>query len=200
MPEGKPPTEKRARRLDWGTPERVLERVRAYFPDGVIPLDPATTASNRTGARLICFPGGPDGLACEWNAPFFVNPPYGDCSRAWYAKIVAEASRGTEGIALVPCNRFEQGYLQDLLRFSGAECWVRKRLRFVDPETGEPPRDPVTGKIKISNPYASVLLGFNPDLERFLAAFEPLGLCRATGALDETLRRASGRAGIFSGA
>lgn len=107
------------------------------------------------GLRLgVCRPGASFGLV-------FVNPPYGKALRPWLAKIVQEAKGGTHMIALLPCARFEQGYLHELLEQAQAVCWVRKRVAFIRAETG----DAVGG-----NAYASMFLLFNGDADRFAEA------------------------------
>lgn len=108
----------------WQTPPEILERVRLYF-GGAIRFDPATTQANPTGALKFCalaepgareaapclFPGvalpgdlvAPDGLSLPWDEPTWCNPPYGDQLRPWLLKFEAEAQRGTEIVALLPC-------------------------------------------------------------------------------------------------
>jgi phage N-6-adenine-methyltransferase len=167
------PVEKQARDLDYQTPENILECVRAYFA-GPIPLDPATAANNPTQAIRYYTPND-DGLLWDW-LPFgvFVNPPYGSEMRNWLGKIAHEAKSGTEILALLPVNRFEQGYLHDVLAFTNAICWIRKRVSFIRPSTGE--------KAK-GNPYASMLLGLNCNRGRFSLAFSSLGYCWRTEEL-----------------
>jgi hypothetical protein len=163
--------------VDWWTPPRLVEAVRRYAP---IALDPATAPSNPTGAHaFVALPA--DGLAVSWldkgsNGPVgrviagplvYVNPPYGKVLRAWLAKLVAEARTGTHIVTLLPCARFEQGYLHDVLRQAQAVCWVRKRVAFIRAETG----DAVGG-----NAYASMFLLFNGDPAAFADAFDDIGL------------------------
>lgn len=142
--------------IDWWTPPRLVAAVQRYAP---IALDPATAKSNPTGARQWIAPPG-DGLTVDWagtagavdgwSGLVFVNPPYGKALRPWLAKI--------HMVALLPCARFEQGYLHELLEQAQAVCWVRKRVAFIRAETG----DAVGG-----NAYASMFLLFNGDAERF---------------------------------
>lgn len=172
----------------WQTPEYILDAARAYF-GGPIPFDAATTTANPTRALRYCalpaaedtgpslFPDpaegagamrGPDGLAVEWDAPTWVNPPYGEHLRAWLAKIASEARRGAEVVALLPCSRWEQGYFTDVLATANAVCFHRGRIAFISSIDGEP----VGG-----NPSASMLLGCNVDRARWLAAFGDIGAC-----------------------
>jgi len=88
----------------WQTPDSILERVRTVAP---IALDPCTVTSNPTHAkRNITAECDPDGLLSDWwtladGGLVFCNPPYGrGHATEWATKIVAEAARGTEIIAL----------------------------------------------------------------------------------------------------
>lgn len=174
-------TRRQALRTDWRTPEAVLDRVRWFF-GGVIPLDPATAPENPTRA-LTFYDGsdGRDGLTLPWAASgVYVNPPYGKTTPDWMRKIAREATGSrlsddgvlTDGppiLALLPANRTETSYGQEMMGAASAVCWVRKRLAFIDASTGRA----VGG-----NPFASVLYGFNlRSTVRFHEAFKPLGLC-----------------------
>jgi phage N-6-adenine-methyltransferase len=151
----------------WLTPPEVLAAIRDYF-GAPIPLDPATRFFTKTD----------DGLARPWKAGVFVNPPYSKSDgekippiRLWIAKIHAEAERGTEILALLPCGaRFSTGYWQDhaLVPELRAVCFVRGRVNFIDGRTGVQ---------KKANTYDSMIYGFNADPERFAEAFRRLGAC-----------------------
>lgn len=164
-----PLVDKQAKDLDYQTPQRVLAPVRDYC-GGRIGLDPATTECNPTGASVF-FDGqlGLDGLTLDWSGSgvVFVNPPYGKALRLWLAKIVAQADRNVEILALLPVSRTEQGYMQAVMKTATAVCWVLKRVAFLRPSTLQPAR---------GNPHASALWGFNVDRRRFTAAFAGLGL------------------------
>lgn len=177
----------------WRTPEHILERVRFYF-GGEIPFDPATGPDNPTRALRFCtgdlpappvppslFPTPPeqldaerlalaraDGLAIAWDWPTWCNPPYGAEIRAWLAKFVAEAARGTVIVALLPCSRWETDYLQAALATSSALCLIRKRVAFVSSQDGVAPGGNTTG---------SMIVGWNVDAARWRDAFSPLGTC-----------------------
>ncbi len=121
-----------------------------------------------------------DGLRVEWDdlSPHgaFVNPPYGGVLRAWLDKIVFEASKGLPILALIPASRFEQGYFHDFLAASNAVCYVRSRVAFIRPTTGE---------VAKGNPYSSIVFGFNVDRQRFHRSFGDLGLVMYTSAPEE---------------
>lgn len=165
-------TDKTARDLDYQTPEYVLEPIRRYF-GGSIPLDPASCGSNPTKA-LRFFTPTENGLAQDWNHPWFVNPPYGSEMKAWIEKIGHESDPFVCcGIALLPMNRTETEYWQRCIwGKANAVCMVRKRVAFIRPSTGQK----ATG-----NPYASAIWGFNIDPLRFQESFEGLGKVRILG-------------------
>ena len=158
------------------TPPKILDPVRSYFPDGQIPLDPATQPNNPTGARA--FASGPnvsgdslgDGLMIPWHphGGVFVNPPYGKGMKHWCEKIHDETVAGTTILALLPCGaRFSTRYWQDHVLNPGLDVtlFVRGRVSFLRPD----------GSVAKQNPYDSQLLGYNIDTERFVECFEHLG-------------------------
>jgi hypothetical protein len=162
----------------WQTPPEVLDRVRAYF-GGEIPFDPATAPNNPTRSLRFCAgPSGTmfaredlaskNGLEVSWDWPTWVNPPYGENLRDWLAKIGAEAARGTEIIALIPASRWETSYFPPVLALARVVCFHRGRIAFISSIDGQP----VAG-----NPGASMFLGWNVNLDRFVEAFTPLGPC-----------------------
>lgn len=175
---------RQALRVDWRTPAKILECVRA-FCGGPIPLDAATSPSNPTRALRILTPKD-CGLAAGWAERLqdlppdqrivWINPPYGRGAPDWYRKITREALEGWRWelriLALLPANRFETGYMQDLLRAATTECLPRGRLAFERP----------TGEALAGNPFASILYGLNTELRRFARAFDRLGLVRRVEA------------------
>lgn len=162
----------------WRTPESILDRVRVFF-GGQIPLDPATSPDNPTGAAVFCAGIGPlfadgtpakaSGLDLPWDAPTWVNPPYGASLRAWLGKMVAEAKRvrARPIVTLLPCSRWEMPYLTALFG-DALVCFHRGRVKFISSLDGKP----VSG-----NPGANMIVGLNADEGRFIEAFGPLGPC-----------------------
>jgi len=89
------------------TPEWILDRVRGVDH---IALDPCSNPTSIvSAAQSIQLPG--DGLLVNWidycrgNGLAFVNPPYSRGSLIkWASKCDAEARRGCQIVALVPCD------------------------------------------------------------------------------------------------
>lgn len=165
----------------WKTPEYVLERVRSYFC-GPIPFDPATAPDNPTQAIRFCAgPAGTlfakdtleskNGLEVSWDWPWWVNPPF---NREWIEKIGLEGARRNElGLALLPCNRFEEAYHQRMMERAKAVCFVNARpwgkngrIAFISS---------IDGEACSANPFGSMILGFGVNLDDFVEAFQMLG-------------------------
>jgi hypothetical protein len=148
------------------TPPKVLDAVRSYFV-GSIPLDPATTAANPTGATRY-FTRADDGLRQSWaGSGVFVSPPGGRSLKPWVQKIGREARAGLEVVAQLPAGaQFGNLYWQDALLTEELRviCWIRRKLRFVD-----------SAGARVSYPYASCVLGLNVDRDRFQDSFRLLG-------------------------
>lgn len=113
-------------KMDWRTPELVLERVRQLGP---IRLDPCTDADNPCGAAAFMTR---EGLEHSWagHGLTYVNPPYGRAVAAWLAKCAAEAREGCEVVALVPARTDTRWWHR---AYSTSQCvalW-RGRLTFV---------------------------------------------------------------------
>lgn len=143
--------DKQCKDTTWITPPHVVQAVREFF-GGSIELDPATEPDNPTGAKQF-YTKADNGLVEEWGLyRTFVNPPYGKEFKDWVRAIRTNVGKGTPIVALLPGNRTETSYMQDLL-CGGLEAlvFVRKRLQFLRPD----------GSVAKSNPYGSVLWVFN---------------------------------------
>ena len=116
----------------WGTPEPILDPVRRVGPIG---LDPASNSTNPTGARkYITAEDDPCGLFSDWreladDELIYVNPPYGrGCMDPWAAKIISEAAKGAEIIALVRCDPSTR-WARELIKASTLICYP-PRIKF----------------------------------------------------------------------
>lgn len=171
------PVDKQSKDRSYQTPPAIRDAAASYFPGGVIPLDPFTSADNPMRALDWCHPEGADGYLLPWHAVggVFVNPPYG---RPAIEKIGLEAAEGCEMVALLPVNRNETSYFQRLiLERARVVCWIRRRVAFIRPSTGERAS---------GNPYTSALWGFNVDVGRFVRAFGRLGVCTSLQVVAPT--------------
>ena len=171
----------------WQTPEWILDAVRAYF-GGPIGFGPSSAPENPTKATRFCCgaPGsmfaaqtGQNGLDVEWpSRGTYCNPPYGTELRAWLGKFSAEAARGVEIVALLPCSRWETAYFHETLSRASLMCLLRGRVAFVSSLDGAE----VPG-----NCSGSMLLGFNVDRDRWAASFGDLGLTLSVAPLPRAI-------------
>ena len=151
-------------KMDWQTPESVLDLVRRVAP---IVLDPCTSLENPTGAMsFFAYPENSlCGLTERWhscqNGIVFVNPPYGRALGAWAAKIVAEAQAGCEIIALVPARTDTKWFHLMADHMTSLLLW-KGRLTF----KGAP----------APAPFPSALFYFGKRWERFAEVFSPYGI------------------------
>lgn len=188
----------------WRTPALLRARVRVYFA-GLPFLDPAAPPDNPLGAaRFFCGPSpsrvptlGPlfgepteeeanrlDGLAEPWDLPWWLNPPFSP-ARPWDEKVVAEvdARPRQAGVLLLPVNRTEEDFRQELLARARRVLFVR----WPEGRGRVPFESSIDGAECDANPFASWLLGFGEDPApgRWLDAFGTLGGSYALRALEE---------------
>jgi phage N-6-adenine-methyltransferase len=140
-------------KMDWRTPEDILELVRRYDSIG---LDPCTGPENPTKAAYF-FTEADNGLERSWmgRGLVFVNPPYGRAVAKWAAKCAREGGE-TSVIALLPARPDSRWFHDAVFRQSTAICWLKGRVRFV----GAP----------ASAPFPSVLVYWGEDASRFAEA------------------------------
>lgn len=122
-------------KMDWRTPEWLLDIARIASDDGQIALDPCTTADNPTNAKRFYTPAE-DGLAQDWTTDgvLWCNPPYGRELKHWAAKWI-DADADTK-FFLCPA-RVDQPWFWEL--YDAAQIvFLRKRVKFVGAETGAP--------------------------------------------------------------
>ena len=176
----------------WRTPELLRIRVRRFFK-GREWLDPAAPPDNCMGAtRFYCGPrpsriptqgplfGEPtmeeanrlDGLTLPWDLPWWCNPPF---KRQWYERVLVQVLQhpGQLGLLLLPVNRTEEAYAQELLQLVSFRLFVRW------PTTrGRIPFESSIDGVEVNkNPFASWILGFGlVNKRRWLGAFGDLGV------------------------
>lgn len=92
--------------------------------------------------------GDADGLAFDWtDRRVWMNPPY---SRGLIEKAVAKAAGERHNaaiiVALIPASTDTRWFQQYLLPYAHID-WLPKRVRFIDPATGEPGASPPSGSV-----------------------------------------------------
>lgn len=94
---------------DRRTPPELLAECLALAGLDDFDLDAAATEANTVAARYCA-----DGLVEPWDGRVWVNPPYSDCA-AWTRKALAERAGCERIVLLLPANRTEQTWWQELL-------------------------------------------------------------------------------------
>jgi site-specific DNA-methyltransferase (adenine-specific) len=158
----------------WCTPEKVLAPVRS-LAGGQIALDPCANGYSTVGAVEEWSPPEHDGLSEDWTKAaqgglVFVNPPYGrKTSLEWTRKIIKEAAKGCNIVALLPARTDTKWFhaLYALRNGSPIACFIKGRLRFIEG---------LTGKAAVGAPFPSVLLYLGSEEDLFCAHVKHLGL------------------------
>jgi len=156
------------------TPPVVLRMLRAF---GRIALDPCSNATSIVRARVE-WTKEDDGLPRSWVAPglVFVNPPFGDELPTWIDKMIAEAARGAEIVALVPA-RTDTKWFERVTAVADVGFW-KGRLKF--------------GNAKNAAPFAVALLYFGPRRALFRRVVKP-HCVRVLDAVAPVWRKPSSR-------
>lgn len=150
---------------EWYTPVDYIVAARLVMGD--IDTDPASSAiANSTVSAAVYYTAETDGLSQLWHGRVWMNPPYAQpligqfCQtlKAQYGRTVTEAITLTN-------NATDTAWFHDLLSVASAVCFIRGRVRFIDP-SGSPSGAPLQGQ-------AVCYLGSNVD--RFREAFSQFG-------------------------
>jgi ParB family chromosome partitioning protein len=160
-------------RQDWYTPGVYLDAARAVL--GAIDLDPASSdAAQQLVQAGTYFTKDDDGLAQPWAGKVWLNPPCAQPLVTQFTEKLAEhfkAGDVTAAVVLVN-NATETQWFQTLASEASAVCFLVRRVRFLDADGSCPKGGPLQGQ-------AVLYLGDRVD--RFLAAFTPLGMCWVRG-------------------
>lgn len=138
---------------DYGTPPAVVAVAKSLL-GGTIDLDPASSPTNRAGARVWYGPGRlngrDDGLAWDWWADetvgrasrVFLNPPggLGGSAKRWWAKLVHEYSTGRVSSAFFVAFSIDALQWSQRVNAGGLlafPCFIpAARVAYLDHETG----------------------------------------------------------------
>lgn len=126
-------------KTDWRTPRELFDDLNKRFHFGI---DAAACAGNALCPRY--YDENMDGLKMPWNAPTYVNPPYGRQIKQWVAKGSLEVSEGRCPLAvlLLPARTDTQwfhSYVYDVeleRYYPGVQViFLKGRIRFVGNKT-----------------------------------------------------------------
>lgn len=140
-------------RLDWNTPERVLDLVRQV---GQIGLDPCSNATSLVRASVEWVFGGLDRSWRNYGL-VYVNPPYGREIEPWIVRCAS--GDGDEVVALLPARTDTRWWR--CVATAQAVCFWHGRLRFL----GAPS----------SAPFPSAIAYWGPRAGQFSRVFGPHG-------------------------
>lgn len=153
---------------EWYTPPEYTDAARSTM--GSIDFDPASSSkANETVRAAVYCDAECDGLSQPWDGNVWMNPPYAQPLISLFADAAGEkydAGEITQACILVN-NASETTWFQRLLSSASALCFVRGRIKFIDPE-GKASGAPLQGQI---------VLYLGKERERFrehFAAFGPI--------------------------
>lgn len=151
---------------EWYTPRQFIDAARAAM--GGIDLDPASSlVANKTVQAKKFFTADDDGLKQLWGGNVWMNPPYAQPLVTQFAEAVSEKfdKKEIKRACVLVNNATETSWFQRMLSSASAVCFLRGRVRFLDPG-GEPSGAPLQGQTVL-------YLGENPY--RFAKSFAELG-------------------------
>lgn len=163
---GKPHVSHNSGNNEWYTPPELIAAARSAM--GSINLDPASSAiANRTVCADRFFASDDDGLSKQWSGNVWMNPPYAQPLISQFAEAVSDRfdSKQIKRACVLVNNATETTWFQRMLASASAVCFLRGRVKFLDPE-GNPSGAPLQGQ-------AVLYLGENPH--RFATSFGDLG-------------------------
>ncbi|AHB31675.1 adenine methyltransferase [Arthrobacter phage vB_ArS-ArV2] len=112
----------RAKTTTWLTPPHVFQTL------GEFDLDPCAAPGWPTAKRHIILPD--DGFTAEWKGRVWLNPPYGQESWPWLAKLAAHG----EGTALIFARTETAGFVEEVWGKATAVKFLHGRLFFHYPD------------------------------------------------------------------
>jgi len=127
--------------VQWYTPKSIFEMLGlVFFLD---PCHPGRDVVDWVPAVWI-FTEKEDGLAQPWTGLVWLNPPYGDQTPVWLAKM----HEHRQGVALV-FSRTDTPWFKDYVAKADAVLFLRKRVRFVD-QHGKTGKSPNCGSLLVA--------------------------------------------------
>ena len=145
-------------KIEWYTPEWLFQKMGIAFdldpaaPEGGLPWIPASVFYSKQD----------DGLVQPWSGMVWLNPPYGNETSKWLARMHDHRN----GIALV-FSRTDSKWFHDYATKADAILYLKRRVRFVDAKGDAGKSSPGCG---------SILIGWGKEAVRTLIVLaEDLG-------------------------
>ncbi len=152
---------------EWYTPDYILDAVREVLTH--IDCDPASSKiANQRVMASHYFTKSDDGLSKTWGKRCFINPPYAQPLISKFASAIASKveSKEVSEACVLTNNATETEWFQSILSVSSAGCFVKSRVRFLDPAGN--PGAPLQGQIVL-------YIGKKPAA--FSKSFSAIGRC-----------------------
>jgi hypothetical protein len=151
---------------EWYTPAFYIAA--AVQAMGAIDVDPASSAAaNKTVRAKTFYDVENSGLTKTWTGNVWMNPPYATPLIGQFADAVSDKydAKEIKRACVLVNNATETGWFQRMLTSASAVCFIKGRVRFMDPD-GNPSGAPLQGQ-------AVLYLGDDPY--RFARSFGELG-------------------------
>lgn len=150
---------------EWYTPSNIIEAARLTM--GSIDLDPASTElANKTIKATEIYTKEINGLDKTWNGNVWMNPPYAQPLMTEFCDKLAFELVNISQACVIVNNATETTWFQGLLDLSAAICFVKGRVKFLDPNGNE--GAPLQGQI---------IFYFGNDTDKFKENFGTFGKC-----------------------
>jgi len=120
---------------EWYTPAIFIEAARSVM--GSIDCDPASSAiANKTVRAHIFYTKDDDGLTKKWGEKVWINPPYAQplISEFCDALVHKFNTKEVRESCVLVNNATETQWFQKLLMICGSVCFLKSRVKFLDPQ------------------------------------------------------------------
>lgn len=152
---------------EWYTPSDIIDAARAVL--GEITLDPASSeTANKIVKAKKYYTKYNDGLTKKWSGNVWMNPPYtSNTIHKFTSKLVEHITSGDIKTACVLANNAtETLWFQQILAHCTAVCFVRGRIKFIDPD-GVSSGTPLQGQ---------AIFYFGENYQTFESNFDKFGI------------------------
>lgn len=124
-------------RNDYLTPPEIFEKIEQLFGINDFDLDVCCTQKN-VPAEHHYIEDEVNGLVADWKCFNYCNPPFEDCKK-WVQKAYQEQQKGRTTVMLIPARTETEYFHKYILNKDDVIVhFLRKGLRFLDPDTKEP--------------------------------------------------------------
>jgi hypothetical protein len=117
---------------EWYTAAIYVETARKVM--GCIDLDPASSdIANKTVKASKYYTKGDNGLNKKWSGNIWLNPPYAQPLINEFSQKIINELQNIESIIILVNNATETKWFQRIMKVCNCICFVKSRIRFLDP-------------------------------------------------------------------